>query len=491
MKKQVVNPYLPSWEYVPDGEPHVFGDRVYLYGSHDRFNGEFYCELDYVCWSAPIEDLSDWRYEGVIYSKKQDPSYGEDGLCMWAPDVCIGPDGQYYMYYCGAFSCWIGVARSPRPEGPYAYYGRVKHSDGTIYGNKCGDMPFDPGVLADSDGKIWLYSGFAKPEKDFQEMIRSRFGLNITGEGSVVMELERDMLTIKSHKLCLPGVINSKGTGFEGHEFYEASSVRKFGGKYYYIYSSILSHELAYAVSDHPDRGFVYQGPLHSNANIGFNGQPEATAYWGNNHGSVEYIHGDYYIFGHRQTNGTEFSRQGVAEKIVMNSDGTFQMAEMTSCGLNDGPLAANGRYEAGIACVLMGKNGAEKSTLWFDGRKCHPYITQDGGDRNNDPGQYIANFGDGCLCGYKYFRIDTPKTDILVSYRAHAGKTGAGKLIVGTGLGFFQMVSYCDVDVDDDIRSAQMDLKLAPGTYPLYIKYEGTGSLDLMYITFDERKGE
>lgn len=34
-----MNPYLPSWEYVPDGEPHVFGKRVYIYGSHDRFAG--------------------------------------------------------------------------------------------------------------------------------------------------------------------------------------------------------------------------------------------------------------------------------------------------------------------------------------------------------------------------------------------------------------------------------------------------------------------
>ena len=71
MKKQVYNPYLPLWEYVPDGEPHVFGDRVYVYGSHDRFNGRVFCENDYVCWSAPVEDLSDWRYEGVIYKKTQ------------------------------------------------------------------------------------------------------------------------------------------------------------------------------------------------------------------------------------------------------------------------------------------------------------------------------------------------------------------------------------------------------------------------------------
>ena len=32
MKKQAFNPYLPSYEYVPDGEPYVFGGRVYIYG---------------------------------------------------------------------------------------------------------------------------------------------------------------------------------------------------------------------------------------------------------------------------------------------------------------------------------------------------------------------------------------------------------------------------------------------------------------------------
>ena len=28
---------------------------------------------DYVCYSAPVDDLSDWRYEGIIYHKNQDP----------------------------------------------------------------------------------------------------------------------------------------------------------------------------------------------------------------------------------------------------------------------------------------------------------------------------------------------------------------------------------------------------------------------------------
>lgn len=56
-KKQAFNPYLPSFEYVPDGEPRVFGDRLYVYGSHDRFDGSDFCVNDYVCWSAPWSGL--------------------------------------------------------------------------------------------------------------------------------------------------------------------------------------------------------------------------------------------------------------------------------------------------------------------------------------------------------------------------------------------------------------------------------------------------
>ena len=99
MKQQVFNPYLPSWEYIPDGEPYVFGDRVYVYGSHDSFGAPIFCVKDYVCWSAPVTDLSDWRYEGVIYRKNQDPSNKLGMRCLYAPDVAQGPDGRYYLYY--------------------------------------------------------------------------------------------------------------------------------------------------------------------------------------------------------------------------------------------------------------------------------------------------------------------------------------------------------------------------------------------------------
>lgn len=308
--------------------------------------------------------------------------------------------------------------------------------------------------------------------------------------GSTVVKLDQDMKTIISEpKRLLPGVGNSGGTGFEGHEFYEASSIRKFAGKYYAIYSSVLSHELAYAVSDYPDRGFVYQGPLYSNGNIGYGGQSEASAYWGNNHGSVECINGEYYIFGHRQTNGTESSRQGIAEKLHRNEDGTFQMAEMTSCGLNGGPLKTSGEYETGIACVLKGKYGAVKSTLGKSKRKAHPYFTQDGADRECDPGQYIANFRDGCVAGFKYFLFTEQVLTISVIVRSHRKSLAKGCLLLATDPEFREIRGQTDIVVTSNFVAINVDLLVDLGTNPLYIKYVGAGALDLIKLCFPVHK--
>ena len=108
MKKQAVNPYLPQYEYIPDGEPYIFGDRVYIYGSHDRFNFPMFCMNDYVCYSAPVDDLSDWRYEGVIYRKNQDPKNKLGLRLLFAPDVAVGCDGRYYLYYAFDFMVQSG-----------------------------------------------------------------------------------------------------------------------------------------------------------------------------------------------------------------------------------------------------------------------------------------------------------------------------------------------------------------------------------------------
>ena len=76
MKHPAMNPYLPLWEYVPDGEPHIWGDRLYVYGSHDVAGSTQFCEGDYVVWSAPLDDLGSWKYEGISYPYTATPMDG-------------------------------------------------------------------------------------------------------------------------------------------------------------------------------------------------------------------------------------------------------------------------------------------------------------------------------------------------------------------------------------------------------------------------------
>jgi len=66
---QACNPFLPSYEYIPDGEPRVFGDRVYIYGSHDKFNGTEYCMNNYVCWSASVKIWQTGNMRGEYLKK--------------------------------------------------------------------------------------------------------------------------------------------------------------------------------------------------------------------------------------------------------------------------------------------------------------------------------------------------------------------------------------------------------------------------------------
>ena len=164
--EQIYNPYLPLTVYIPDGEPHVFGDRIYIYGSHDRAGGTAYCQDHYEVWSAPADNLKDWRCEGISYRRTQDPSNADDERQLWAPDVTQGPDGRYYLYYCLSFYPEIGVAVSDRPEGPFEFYGHVHYPEHIRGGKTVSEhMVFDPAVLTDEDGRVYLYYGFAPAEE--------------------------------------------------------------------------------------------------------------------------------------------------------------------------------------------------------------------------------------------------------------------------------------------------------------------------------------
>src|SRR5690554_5992586 len=395
MKKQAFNPYLPSWEYVPDGEPYVFGDRVYVYGSHDRFRRHAYCLNDYICWSAPVDDLGNWRYEGVIYKKTSDPLNRDGHMCLYAPDVTQGPDGRYYLYYVLDKVSVVSVAVCDEPAGQYEFYGYVRYPDGTRLGERPGDQPqFDPAVLTEGD-KTYMYTGFCGIGD------RSRLGCMATVLG-------RDMLTVVEEPvIVLPSEPYSKGTGFEGHEYFEAPSIRKIGSTYYLVYSSIHQHELCYATSEHPTKGFKYGGVIVSNCDMHIDTYKPANKpmfYGGNNHGGMVQLNGDWYIFYHRQTNGTNFSRQGCMEKITILEDGSIPQVEITSCRSKDDPLIGRGEYPAYLACNLFCDEESiytDLSCSWMNNQ--FPKITQDGRDGDEEIG-YIANMKESATAGFKYF---------------------------------------------------------------------------------------
>jgi hypothetical protein len=475
MKKQGFNPFLPSCEYIPDGEPKIFGGRVYLYGSHDKFNGYAYCLNDYVCWSADENDLTDWRYEGVIYLKTDDPFNKDGAMNLYAPDVTQGPDGKYYLYYVLDKMDVVSAAVCDTPAGKYEFLGYVQYTDGTMLGRKKGDVPqFDPAVLTEG-GKTYLYSGQCSGKVKTNDDYRAY---------SIAVVLGTDMLTVQEGPFpIVPGVSASEGTDFEGHEFFEASSVRKKDDTYYFIYSSFAMNELCYATSKNPVKDFKYGGVIVSNADIGICSYKPAKKqmYCGNNnHGSIAQVSGKWYIFYHRHTNGNEFSRQACLEPIEIKNDGSIEQVEMTSCGANGGVLHGRGEYPAYIACNIFSMD--EKTAPvkpYFPNRTPEmPFISQDGADEpppfSSENNSFITNILDNCGVGFKYFDCKGV-TIVKVKIRGYCrGILEVKTKWDGEPLGKIEIVSS---NIWKYFSSA---IKIPDGKQALYFVYKGTGNVTL-----------
>lgn len=484
MKNQVFNPYLPSWEYIPDGEPRVFGNRVYIYGSHDKFNGKGYCENDYVSWSAPVDDLSAWRYEGVIFRKDQTP-WNTKNESYYAPDVVCGLDNRYYLYYFVVNSSIISVAVCDEPAGKYQYLGDVRTKDGRVYGSEAQDwFTFDPAVLVDN-GRIWLYAGSSQPSN-------GKCGHEV--KGCFVAELDRDMLTMKTE----PKVVLPADWDYKKPNFFEGASARHIGEWYYLVYPATNMTGLNYAMSRYPDRDFVHKGAIHSSSDIGLNGRTMAKAAYpfGNSHGGLAEINGQWYIFDHRMSNGSPNCRQAVAEKIHIKEDGMIDMVESTSCGLNEGYLNGIGTYPAYIACHLTGKG-----IMGFQNPMAGPRVTQDGEDYTpqesaekemtqdtitDAPQSYITKIKKECQIGYKYFDLSqTSRIDVTVR-----GKAGKFSILSGEDGDEIACISIeaCDEwsTYGTTFDPQKIKVKENGGTkrgYPIYLLYQGKGSIDLLEI--------
>ena len=415
------NPYLPLWEHIPDGEPYVFEDpdhpgkqRVYIYGSHD-IERTMYCGRDQVVWSAPVDNLQDWRYDGVIFriDKNRDGKpLNEEGLfdVLYAPDVClvVNPDGTKTYYLYPNDMGWKRnslVAKSSRPDGPFEACNWSKDNPNETEGI----MGFDPGVLVDDDGRVYGYWGFSQS-----------FGAELDPATMATLKPGTEVMVDMVSHLHQDGIFR----------FFEASSIRKIEDKYVFIFSRWTAngefglpdtnHTLAYAYSDNPLGPWTFGGTLIDarGRETGENGETIVSATpTGNTHGSICQIGGQWYVFYHRQTGRNEFARQAMVSPITVDveegpggkvviSEGEYTSEGFALEGLN--PLE---RHPAAIACWYTGpKPWRQHGDDMFSGSYIEPgYGTEDRFDapwdlRNNM--NRVVNNTDGSIVGYKYFNF-------------------------------------------------------------------------------------
>ena len=414
-KLTVGNPYLPLWEHIPDGEPYVFDDpdnpgkqRVYIYGSHDDLITA-YCGRDQVVWSAPVEDLSQWRYDGEILvvdkNAKGEPfDSAKTADVLYAPDVTLVTDSTgkktYYLFPNDQTGFRNGlIAKSDRPDGPF----EVCNWNADDPNKVDGIYGFDPAVFVDDDGRVYGYWGF---------------------EHSMAAEIDpTTMCTVKPGTKVVDGMIS--GRNEEGiFSFFEASSIRKIKDKYVFIYSRFTkdgefglptsNYTLAYCYSDQPlgiidgrGREINEQGDTIASAT------PD-----GNTHGSICEIGGQWYVFYHRQTGTDEYARQAMVAPIeVKVEEGPGGKVEISEGEYNSEGFALDGlnpleRHSAGIACWHTGSKPAVHN--WPNNTYYGSYIEASYGtdtkfdapyDLKNNTNRIVNNTA-GSIVGYKYFNF-------------------------------------------------------------------------------------
>ncbi len=403
------NPYMPLWEHVPDGEPRVFtynGEtRIYLYGSHDTKKTD-YCGPDYVVWSAPVDDPTNWTCHGVCYT-------ASDGGDLYAPDVVQKGD-TFYMYAAENRGSSIMLVTSKCPWGPFE--NPVKT-----------ELGFDPGILVDDDGRVYAFWGFCE---------------------SHAGELNDDMATLKPETVRHHIMGHSKPFWIkedDGHVdpvdgFFEASSPRKINGKYVLIYSKRYEYPkpsngvfgscngfLSYKWCDTPLGDYRPGGDISFNGGeviTGPDGNGIMTYQWGNNHGSLMKVKNQWYVFYHRQTGCNEYSRQAMVEPvdIATGKDGkiyigkiTYEngepvssdVVEATSQGFYLDGLDAFATISAGYTCHMydglgkpMYQDNAEGTNK--DKRVAHIRPVYEG---DSSP---VVDIQSGATIGFKYLNFGT-----------------------------------------------------------------------------------
>ena len=140
--------YTLTTRFSADPSPLVWGDRLYVYATHDEDHATSFAMKDYNVFSTA--DAVNWRDDGIAFSPVYNTTWA---LNAWAQQVVWhAPLGRFLMYFPGMGDPSVGVAEATDPRGPF-----------TDYAGKAIAPGEDPTVLIDDDGAPILCTSVSEP----------------------------------------------------------------------------------------------------------------------------------------------------------------------------------------------------------------------------------------------------------------------------------------------------------------------------------------
>lgn len=449
------NPILPLEYHVPDSEGHVMADgKLYVYGSFDD-REDVYCSEKYHVvstadmehWTIHEESLNGnqipWfnnpvapKYPGIDWShptpfiqkmiqrdlengvdmkakfEEAEKEEKEKPALLFAPD-CLERNGKYYLYFCMPDDS-EGVAMSDRPEGPFTNPIQLP----------CGGI--DPAIFIDDDGQAYYYWG------------------QLFSHG---VKLNEDMISFNRDEIVDDLVTE------EEHFFHEGSSMRKIGDTYYYVYADMERGKptsLGYSTSKSPMGPFTYRGIIIDNDGCD-------PASW-NNHGSIECVNGQWYVFYHRCSRGVQQHRRLCIEKIEILEDGTIPEVKMTSQGIGE-PFAPRE--------VIKGYQACEMSGSVYIG------VNEEVESAEEYP-EVLMNISAGDEVMFRYVKSEQEWKEIEILY------SGAGKIQVYMNE---KIVGTINCDKVQGVNVAKASIKCSSGQYELKLRFESAEQIKIYQV--------
>ena len=443
------NPVLPLDVHIPDSEAHKMPDgKLYIYGSFDSKEERYHVvsTSDLAHWtvhdvSFNVQDIpwlhaadspqyqgidwyhptpflqkmiaqmmEDWEKSGSKAEEQEQKAKDKEADLLFAPD-CICHNGKYYLYFCLSDNR-EGVAVAECPEGPFADPVQLP----------CGGI--DPAVFVDDDGKAYYYWG-----QVFSHGVR----------------LNADMISFQPEE-AVDHLLTE-----EAHFFHEGSSVRKIGDTYYYVFTDVERGKptaLGYATGKSPLGPFQYQGIIIDNEECD-------PASW-NNHGSIECIEGQWYVFYHRCSRNSQMHRRLCIEKININKDGTIDEVKMTSQGTGNS-FAPGERIMGYQACGMKGS--------------CYIDV-----DREYGFEEKLTRLCAGDEVVFRYVKSDIPWKGIELTC------TGSGMVLI-----FLDGKEAGAVNVSGEkgkVQTVSAPIAMEAGKYELMLRFEKAEGMELMAVT-------